>query len=80
MTTFYKATFSDGRVFARTTAAGKKYTHAHSPRSYKHVACWASSEALARKQTHGEIAPAVEITGPEYRALKKLEKSNDTRS
>jgi hypothetical protein len=71
MTTYYKATFSDGRVYTRSTA-GRSYSHAHTP-GWR-AAQWASTEALARKAAKGaEIAPAIEITGPDYRVLKLKE-------
>jgi hypothetical protein len=67
MTTYYKATFSDGQVFTRSTA-GRSYSHAHTP--HWRAAQWASTEALARKAAKGaEIVPAIEITRQEYTAI-----------
>ena len=67
MTTYYKATFSDGQVFARATA-GRKYSHAHSP-GWR-AAQWASREGLAHKAARGaEVVPAIEISAAEYRAV-----------
>jgi len=67
MTTYYKATFSDGQTFTRSTA-GRTYSHAHSP-GWK-AAQWAGKETLAIKAAKGtEIAAAVEITAAEYRAI-----------
>jgi hypothetical protein len=67
MTTYYKATFSNGRVLTRSTA-GRSYSHAHSP-GWK-AAQWAGSESLAHKAAKGgEVVPAVEITRTEYQAL-----------
>lgn len=72
MTTFYKATFSDGSVHARSTE-GRTYTHAYVGHVYATPrACWSGSERLAHQAAKGaEIAPAVEITAQEYRALRK---------
>lgn len=77
MTTHYKATDTKGRVHSRSTAS-RTYSHA--------VMCgsqssWAGSLDLAQKATAQfsylvargatvEIAPAVEITAKEYRAIK----------
>jgi hypothetical protein len=67
MTTYYKATFADGRVLTRSTA-GRTYSHAHTPG--RRTAQWAGSEILARKAAKGgEVVPAIEITAQEYRAL-----------
>jgi len=67
VTTYYKATFSDGQTFTRSTK-GRTYSHAHTP--HWRAAQWASSEALARKAAKGaEIVPAIEITSAEYRAI-----------
>ncbi len=71
MTTYYKATFSDGSVHTRSTDS-RKYTHAHECPWRRGQKSWAGSEALAIKAAKGaEIAPAIEITSAEYRALKK---------
>jgi hypothetical protein len=67
MTTYYKATFSNGQVFTRSTA-GRKYSHAHSP-GWK-AAQWASAVGLAYNAAKGtEIVPAIEITRQEYTAI-----------
>ena len=75
MTTFYKATFADGRTFTRSTA-GRTYSHCYRT---GHSSGWARTEVLAHKAmaqwrsykaVGGEIAPAVEIDAKEYRALK----------
>lgn len=72
MTTYYKATFSDGSVHTRSTDAGRTYTHAHACSWNSSKKSWASSEALAIKAGKGsEVVPAIEITSAEYRALKK---------
>jgi hypothetical protein len=69
MTTYYKATFSNGAIHARSTA-GRKYSHAHSP-GWR-AAQWASTEQLARKASKGtEVVPAIEITAREYREIKE---------
>lgn len=80
MTTYYKATFSDGRVLTRSTAS-RTYSHCYltgggssgwaksSVHAHKAMAAWRCYAAEG-----GEIAPAVEITGPEYRAILKSEK------
>jgi lysylphosphatidylglycerol synthetase-like protein (DUF2156 family) len=86
MTTYYKATFSNG-VIARRSTAGRTYTHAwlvgypryQAPNETWHESGFSGSEQLARKAlagwTRGDltftgIAPVVEITSKEYRALK----------
>jgi hypothetical protein len=67
MTTYYKATFSNGEVFVRSTT-GRKYSHAHSP-GWK-AAQWASAVGLAYKAAKGaEIVPAIEISAAEYRII-----------
>lgn len=77
MTTYYKATFSNGRIETRSTVS-RAYSHCYftGPRAVG----WAKSEPHARKAMTawrcyategGEIAPAVEITAQEYRAMKK---------
>jgi hypothetical protein len=69
-TKYYKATFSNGQVETRSTAS-RTYTHAHACSWNACHTSWAGSEALAVKAAKGaEIAPAVEITAQEYRALK----------
>lgn len=76
MTTYYKATFSNGQVLTRSTA-GRTYSHAYLT---GHSSGWARNELLAHKAmaqwrsykaVGGEVAPAVEITPFEYRDLKK---------
>ena len=72
MTTYYKATFSDGSVHTRSTDAGRTYTHAHGCAWNASKKSWAGSEALAIRAAKGaEIAPAVEITAQEYRVIKR---------
>ena len=102
MTTFYKATFSDGHVIARSTVSGK-YTFAwrvkgkranseYFPDGTWQESGWSSRPDLAHKaMSHvvyqrtsrrfysgdmtivsTEVAPAVEITDKEYRALKAI--------
>lgn len=86
MTTYYKATFSDGTVKTRSTA-GRTYTHAwfvqwtsthgNQDTTYDDVG-FSGSEQLARKAlstwkrelVFSDVAPVVEITSKEYRALK----------
>jgi hypothetical protein len=77
MTTYYKATFSNGQVHLRATA-GRKYTHAYVGNRYTLArACWSGTEQLARQAAKGaEIAPAIEITGQEYRTLKSLQRGD----
>ena len=96
MTTYYKATFSNGRTLTRSTA-GRTYSHAYlaagqyvgpnaspPPGNTWMRSGWSRTPDLASKALGGswphrpayqmelaEIAPAVEITGAEYRALKK---------
>lgn len=91
MTTYYKATFSDGTVKTRSTA-GRTYTHAYLVRNTLPEGHWSKlpewehtgfsgSERLAQNQvsslrsghrniSFAEIAPVVETTPQEYRALK----------
>lgn len=87
MTTYYKATFSNGTVKTRSTAS-RKYSHAW----FVQYPGWkggtsddvgfSGSEQLARKQlasfkrelTFSDVAPAVEITGAEYRAMKQADR------
>jgi hypothetical protein len=87
MTTYYKATFSDGTVLRRSTVS-RKYSHAWlaygSTLANPQWPTWRMSgfsgtEQLARKQAAGPwanrtvgftgIAPTVEITAKEYRAM-----------
>lgn len=91
MTTYYKATFSNGSIQTRSTSAGRTYTHAwlvqwkdtrwDNQEEYTgESAGFSGSEQLARKQlsswtrklTFYGIAPTVEITRREYRALKAV--------
>ncbi len=70
MTTYYKATFSNGAVRVRSTA--RKYSHAHTPAWRS--AQWASTEARAHKAARGgELAPAIEITRQEYQKHQRAE-------
>lgn len=69
MTKYYKATDKDGRVHLRSTA-DRFYSHAVVWRGY---ASWAGSLTLAHKQASraGDIIEAQEVSGSEFRALKK---------
>jgi hypothetical protein len=76
MTKFYKATFSNGKVLLRSSTS-RTYSHAYltgrssgfarsSVHAHKAMTQWRSYAAEG-----GEVVPAVEITGPEHRALRK---------
>ncbi len=81
MTTYYKATFSDGRTIKRSTLS-RTYTHAWRTGQ---ATGFSGSHALADKAKNNyaasypnlvrEVAEAVEITAKEYRALPATEAS-----
>lgn len=90
MTKFYKATFSNGEVFLRSSTsriyAAAYVLRSSSERSGYRTDGFSGSELLAHKALgsarayaarHGytidlaEVAPAIEITGPEHRDLRK---------
>lgn len=83
MTTYYKATFSDGSVLKRSTVS-RKYSHAWKVRYTTDAGFqggaqgFSRTEQLARKELlsrtrrpvdFAEAAPTVEITAAEYRSL-----------
>ena len=86
MTTYYKATFENGTTVSRSTAGRTythawlvAFPKWKSPGETRHENGFSGSEPLARKAlgswtrpdlTFKGVAPAVEITSKEYRALK----------
>lgn len=87
MTTYYKATFMNGQVATRSTVGRTYshawmvgYPRFEAPDETWHSSGFSGSEQLARKQLatwkrddlrFTGVAPAVEITSSEYRAIKK---------
>lgn len=68
-TRYFKATRSDG-VIATRSSASKNYTRAFvTPRGSSNWATGSHIPPEAAKH-EGEVVPAVEITGKEYRELK----------
>ena len=82
MTTYFKATFSNGRIELRSTKSGRAYTHCYLTNTNKGSVGFSSSHALADKAMRswrsydatGEVVPAVEISAKEYRSIKQAER------